>query len=124
VSGPRLSVIIPAFNAEHYLAQALASVLAETAALGSGHGCEVIVVDDASADGTLGVAAAFARRGIRSLGLPVQGGPGAARNSGVAAAHGELLAFLDADDDRLRPCAAIRLSLDGLRNAAAASHTA
>ena len=117
VSGPRLSVVVPAFNAERYLAQALESVLAEAAALGSGQGCEVIVVDDASSDGTLSVAAAFAGRGVRSLSRPLQGGPGAARNSGVAAAQGELLAFLDADD--LWPAGRLALLLSALGKARA-----
>ena len=115
--GPRLSVVIPAFNAERYLAQALESVLTETAALGGGHGFEVIVVDDASGDGTLSVADSFAGRGVRSLGRPAQGGPGAARNSGVAAAQGELLAFLDADD--LWPAGRLSLLLSALARAKA-----
>jgi glycosyltransferase involved in cell wall biosynthesis len=97
-SPPRLSIVIPAFNAERYLVQALESVLAETAVVGSAQGFEVIVVDDASGDETFAIAASFAGRGVRSIRQPVQGGPGAARNGGVAAAQGDLLAFLDADD--------------------------
>ena len=86
-----VSCIIPAFNAERYLAAAVASVLAQTRAA-----VEILVVDDGSTDATAAVA--------ESLGAPVRvlrqanAGPAAARNHGVQASSGELLAFLDADD--------------------------
>ena len=88
-----ISVIIPAYNAALYLPQALASVMGQ-----AGHRLEVIVVDDASSDETAAIAASFETKGVRCLRRPIQGGAGAARNSGVAAAQGEYLAFLDADD--------------------------
>jgi len=90
VSSPTVSAIIPAWNAERYLAEALASVTAQSLAPR-----EIIVVDDGSTDGTAAIAAATP--GVRVIGID-HGGIGAARNAGVGEAAGELLAFLDADD--------------------------
>jgi glycosyltransferase involved in cell wall biosynthesis len=87
----RVSVIIPAFNAEAYLAEAIDSVLAQTLPP-----FEVIVVDDGSTDATAAIARRFAPA-VNCFSQP-NGGIGAARNSGVRAAHGNALAFLDADD--------------------------
>ena len=89
-----VSVVIPAYNAAEFLAEAIASALAQTHT-----DLELIVVDDGSTDDTLAVAqAALADdpRG-RILSFP-NGGPAVARNRGLAAARGELLAMLDADD--------------------------
>lgn len=85
-----VSVVIPAFDAERTLADALASVFAQTEPA-----AEVLVVDDGSSDGTAALAAAHA--GVRLL-RQERRGPAAARNRGARAARGELLAFLDADD--------------------------
>jgi glycosyltransferase involved in cell wall biosynthesis len=88
---PLVSVIIPAYNAERFLAKAIDSVLTQ------GHDAlEVIVVDDGSTDGTANVARRYDPE-VRLL-QQLNGGTGAARNAGVQAASGELLAFLDADD--------------------------
>ena len=87
---PLLTVVIPAFNRERYLGDALGSVLAQ------GHDAlDLIVVDDGSTDATAAVARRFAA--VRCISRP-HGGAAAARNTGVAAARGELLAFLDSDD--------------------------
>jgi glycosyltransferase involved in cell wall biosynthesis len=88
---PTVSVVIPAFNAEHYLAEAIDSVLAQT-----GAPLECIVVDDGSNDGTRRIAEAYGGK-VRCLSRPNQG-VSAARNAGIEAARGELIAFLDADD--------------------------
>lgn len=93
----RISVVMPAFNAARFVAEALESVLAEVAAV-AGSGFEIVVADDCSQDATAEIVRSFAGRGVRYVKRAVRGGPGAARNSGVAAAEGELLAFLDADD--------------------------
>ena len=94
---PAISVVMPAFNAARFIAEALDSVLPElTAVVGSSF--EVVVADDCSDDATADVVGSFAKRGVRYLKRSTRGGPGAARNSGVGAAQGELLAFLDADD--------------------------
>jgi glycosyltransferase involved in cell wall biosynthesis len=88
---------MPAFNAARFIAEALESVLAEVTAV-AGSSFDVVVADDCSTDATADIVRSFAGRGVRYLKRPVRGGPGAARNSGVGAAEGELLAFLDADD--------------------------
>ena len=98
MAAPFLSVVIPAHNAALYLGEALDSVLAEAAGLGAGRPTEIIVIDDASSDRTAEVAASYGGRGVRLISKPSQGGAGAARTSGVAAAGGDYLAFLDADD--------------------------
>lgn len=85
----RVSVVIPAFNAERFLDDALASVANQ-----SRPAFEVIVVDDGSTDGTLGLLRAHP--GVRVF-SQANAGPAAARNTGVAHARGELIAFLDAD---------------------------
>lgn len=95
-SPPRVSVVIPAFNATALLPRAIASVAAQTM-----RDLEVLVVDDASRDDTAAVAAALLRgHGLAHdvLRLAANGGPAVARNSGVARARGDYVAFLDADD--------------------------
>lgn len=96
---PRFSVVIPAFNAAGTLARAVESVFAQ-----SWPAHEIIVVDDGSADATAEVAASFGGA-VRVIRQPNRG-VAAARNAGAAAASGDWLAFLDADDwyapDRLR----------------------
>ena len=91
MAAPLISVIIPAYNAERYLSAAIDSVLAQTRPAD-----EIIVVDDGSNDGTSRVEEVY-RGQVRWLRQANQGSA-AARNRGVAAASGELLAFLDADD--------------------------
>ena len=88
--GPLVSVIVPVYNGERFLAAALGSVVAQDYAP-----LEVIVVDDGSEDGSAAIARSFT--GVGYLYQPNQG-PSAARNAGIAAARGEFIAFLDADD--------------------------
>jgi glycosyltransferase involved in cell wall biosynthesis len=85
----RLSCIVPCRNAQDYLAQAIASALAEGAD-------EVVIVDDGSTDDSAAVAAA-AVGPVRILRQAEQGAA-AARNAGLAVARHHLIAFLDADD--------------------------
>lgn len=85
-----ISLVIPAFRAERYIERAIASVR-DDAAVPS----EIIVVDDASDDRTVELAAAAGAHVIR---LTENGGPSVARNVGVAAARERWVAFLDADD--------------------------
>lgn len=88
----RLSVVIPAHDAETTLPNAIRSALAQTVLPD-----EVVVVDDGSVDGTAAAAARFGPP-VRVIHQDRQG-PSAARNAGVAASGGEWVAFLDADDE-------------------------
>lgn len=90
---PLVSVVIPAYNAEQYLAATLEAALAQTY-----RNVEIIVVDDGSTDRTPALLAAFQAQGrIRALSQK-NAGPATARNRGAAAARGTYLQFLDADD--------------------------
>jgi glycosyltransferase involved in cell wall biosynthesis len=89
---PLVSVIIPVYNYDRYLGEAIASVLSQTHQY-----LEVIVVDDGSTDQSGEVARSFAGRGVRYC-HQVHAGIGPARNKGVELARGDFLAFLDADD--------------------------
>lgn len=86
-----VSVIIPVYNGERYLRTAIESVLAQNVCP-----IEIIVVDDGSTDASQTVAREF----MPMVQVITQSNRGAsvARNRGVALAHGEILAFLDADD--------------------------
>jgi glycosyltransferase involved in cell wall biosynthesis len=85
-----VSAVIPVYNGEQYLAEAIASVLAQDY-----RPLEVIVVDDGSTDRSGEIAQSYPLvRCIRQPHLGVS----AARNAGIAAAGGEFIAFLDADD--------------------------
>jgi glycosyltransferase involved in cell wall biosynthesis len=89
-----VSVIIPAFNAAEYIRQTLHSVLAQTYQF-----LEVIVVDDASEDGTDAIVEEFVQKDARvQLVKQCNAGVGAARNAGIRMARGEYIAPLDADD--------------------------
>src|SRR5829696_4721541 len=88
---PTISAIVPAYNAERFIADAVRSVLGQSIPV-----IECVVVDDGSGDRTAEVAETF--------GPPVvvvrqeNRGVSGARNRGVTASRGQLLAFLDADD--------------------------
>lgn len=86
-----VSVVVPAWNAAAFLSEAIRSILAQDAGP-----LEIIVVDDGSSDDTSRVAASFGAP-VRVL-MQDHAGIAAARNRGVSAARGPLLAFLDADD--------------------------
>ena len=99
---PLVSVMIPVYNGERYLAEAVDSVLAQAY-----RPLEVIVVDDGSDDDSGAVAQRYGDpvRYVRQE----RAGNGAARNRAVALAAGDLFTFLDADD-RLAPSALERLT--------------
>jgi glycosyltransferase involved in cell wall biosynthesis len=90
-SPPLVSVIIPCYNQGTVLAEAIDSALAQTY-----QHREIIVVDDGSTDQTADVAASYGAR-IRVV-RQANRGLAAARNAGIANAHGTLIGLLDADD--------------------------
>ena len=86
----KIDVIIPVYNGERYVAQAIESVLNQR----TRHTIDVIVVDDGSTDNTAGVVADFGSN-IRYL-HKLHGGVGETRNTGVRESSSATLAFLDA----------------------------
>ena len=90
--GVLVSVIVPVYNGERYVVEALNSVIAQTH-----RDMEIIVVDDGSTDRTVDAVTSVRDNRLRLLGQSNRG-VAAARNAGVAEAQGEVAAFLDADD--------------------------
>lgn len=92
---PAVTVVTPFWNAAGTLAEAVASVQAQTRP-----DWEMILIDDGSTDGSAGLAAALAAAEprLRLVSLGANRGPAAARNAGIRAARGRFIAFLDADD--------------------------
>ena len=88
---PLISCIVPVFNGERYLAEALDGIIAQTY-----RPLEVIVVDDGSTDDTGGVVEKYGSE-VRCL-RQDNAGPAAARNQGLNEAQGEFIGFLDQDD--------------------------
>lgn len=88
---PKISVVIPAFNAQRWIEEAVKSALEQSLPP-----FEVIVVDDGSTDDTVGILEKFGAR-IKLI-RQSNRGPGSARNEGMKNARGEWIAFLDADD--------------------------
>jgi heptose III glucuronosyltransferase len=91
---PRVSVIVPAYNAAKFIQPCLDSLAAQTL-----HDIEVIVVDDGSTDATSEIADRYVQTCAGfSLVSQRNAGVSAARNAGLALARGEFVAFMDADD--------------------------
>ena len=92
MSYPLVSVLVPAYNAERHVGEAVTSALRQTHP-----NVEVVVVDDGSADRTLDVLRPFETQGVRVI---VQDNAGAceARNRALAEARGDYVQYLDADD--------------------------
>lgn len=90
-----VSIIIPLYNAEKYIAEALLSIQAQSYA----H-WELLVVDDCSSDGSIALVEAAREHDprINIIQLSRNSGAAVARNTGIAAASGRYIAFLDSDD--------------------------
>ncbi len=106
VSAPAITVIIPAFNAEPHIGDALSSVCDQTI-----RDFEVVLVDDGSTDGTLREADRFVGRLDLTILKQANAGPAAARNAAIRSARGRYCAFLDADDVMLPERLASQLAL-------------
>lgn len=92
MSQPLISVVIPAYNAAKTLKTTVQSVFDQTV-----QDFEIIIVDDGSKDNTVEVANSIGDPRVRVISQP-NGGASAARNTGIEAAIGKYVAFLDADD--------------------------
>jgi len=91
---PLISVIIPVYNVESYVSEAIESILAQTYPK-----LELIIVDDGSTDDSAGIIRRWAQIDHRILPVFLQHcGRSLARNKGIVKAKGEYIAFLDADD--------------------------
>jgi len=119
MSTPRISLVVPAYNEEHYLPRLLDTVDAARARFrGGADAIEVIVADDGSTDRTAAIAA---ERGCRVVTVKPRN-IAAVRNGGAAVARGEILCFTDADM-RIHPESfnAIVAAIDGGRYVAGAT---
>lgn len=92
---PKVSIIIPMYNASVFLPQCLDSVLGQTLAE-----IEVLCIDDCSTDDTRAVTEHYAASDgrLRVISMPTNSGPSAARNEGMRQAQGDYLGFVDSDD--------------------------
>ncbi|WP_262178046.1 glycosyltransferase family 2 protein [Haloarcula laminariae] len=96
MSEPRVSVVIPTYERADVVGRAIDSALAQTV-----DDIEVVVVDDGSSDDTETVVESYDDERVRYRAHGTNRGVSAARNTGVAAARGEYVAFLDSDDEWL-----------------------
>lgn len=92
IFSPRISVILPVFNTEKYVAEAIESVLTQTYP-----SIELICIDDCSTDTSLQILQSFGDK-ITIIKNQVNSGIATSRNNGIAIARGEYLAFMDSDD--------------------------
>ena len=95
MNSPKISVIIPVYNVENYLDRCLATVLTQAY-----ENLEIILVDDASTDGSRDLCEKYkkADRRVKFIKRKENGGLSAARNTGLKHASGEYLTFVDSDD--------------------------
>ena len=89
---PLVSILIPAFNAEHWIADTIKSAVKQTWPRK-----EIIIVDDGSSDRTLSIARQFASKEVSVITQPNQGAA-SARNKAFSLSNGDYIQWLDADD--------------------------
>lgn len=94
-NSPLISVVMPAYNAEEFIAESIASVQAQNY-----ENWELLIIDDHSTDNTAFISADWQKRDsrIKLIRLTTNQGAGFVRNIGIKAAEGEYISFLDADD--------------------------
>ncbi|NJR64909.1 MAG: glycosyltransferase [Leptolyngbyaceae cyanobacterium CRU_2_3] len=114
MSLPLISIVIPTYNCDRYLSEAIDSVLNQDVLSESGQSqnyseCEVIVIDDGSLDGTPEILQRYGKR-IRAVRQTNQG-VSVARNHGIQLAQGKWVAFLDADDFLLPDQLGVRMAV-------------
>jgi glycosyltransferase involved in cell wall biosynthesis len=92
---PQISVIIPIYNVEKYIAECLDSIIGQTLT-----DIEIVLVDDLGTDGSIKVATQYAEKDerIKIIRREKHGGPSAARNTGIRNSSAPLIMFLDSDD--------------------------
>ena len=91
---PKVSIVIPVYNAEKYLKQCLNSIISQTY-----HNIEIICIDDGSNDNSLNILKRYAEDDNRFIVLKQQNqGAAVARNEGIKRAAGKYIIFLDSDD--------------------------
>lgn len=95
-AAPRVSVIIPTYNRAQLINRAIQSVLDQTY-----QDFELVVVDDCSTDNTEDIVNSIADERVRYIRHETNKGASAARNTGIKASRGELIGFLDSDDEWL-----------------------
>lgn len=100
---PKVSIIIPNYNGEKYLSQAIESCIQQTY-----ENKEIILVDDESSDNSIDIACKFP--GLKVIRQLRQGAP-AARNNGLNHANGEYIKFLDSDDVLVHDCIALQVEI-------------
>ena len=95
MSCPLVTAIMPSYNAERFIAESIDSVIAQTV-----DDWELIVIDDASTDGTIDVVSDYQKNDprVRIVTQTTNHGPAQTRNLGLAHARGHLIAFIDSDD--------------------------
>jgi len=93
---PQISVIIPAYNRAHCISRAIQSVLAQTVPA-----AQILVIDDGSTDGTAELIRSSFGSSVQLLSHITNSGAAAARNTGMQAASGDYIAWLDSDDQWL-----------------------
>jgi len=116
MQGPFISVVIPTYNSENFIAKTLETLYSQTY-----NNYEVIVSDDGSTDNTVGVVRSlFLQNSSRKKALLINKheGPGAARNKGIEVASQDWVSFLDSDDlwnhDKLERVVGYILKNDGI----------
>ena len=101
-----ISIIVPVYNAEKYLAECIESVLHQTYL-----NWELILVDDGSTDSSLNICKAYEARNSQIRVFHKQnGGVSSARNAGIENANGDFITFVDADDTITEDCLAVLFS--------------
>ncbi len=95
MSSVKISIVIPAFNSENYIAKCIDSIVNQTL-----KDIEIIVVNDASEDNTRKIIEDYASKDnrVKLINLETNSGQGFARNKGIELSNGEYLGFVDADD--------------------------